>query len=202
MSTSKAHEVLSNLTNEEWEKIIYKLTLHTCWLMKVAVKNKASDILSGGIQVKDIVQDAVTKVLTGERDWDTEVHPDLLKFLKNSVVRSLVSNYFVSPKTKNETTAGTLDPDPSDDGEADPFWETVKGNSTAADEELFAKEILLKLRDNLNDDDEAAIVFEEVIKGNKPKEIAKDLGISVENVNNALKRIRNTKAKQFKPITK
>jgi RNA polymerase sigma factor (sigma-70 family) len=195
MITREVYEILKK---EDWEAITYKLTLHVRWLMDVSKKGAKSDVLDGGLQVDDIVQDAITKLFTGEREWNPETDPNLVYYLKYSVIKSLVNNYFRTIKAKNIVPASKLESNLPDEDEPSDFWETVNGGSATPEEEVYAREIISAIRVNLNGDDDAGIIFEEVIKGSKPGEISADLGVPIEDVRNAIKRIRSTKAREFK----
>jgi hypothetical protein len=160
------------------------------------------DKLIGGTQTADIVQDAICKLYTGERTWDPKTNPDLLKFLTKSIIPSLVYNYYNDSLVKTEIRSSDLNPSLSEEKEdTGDFWENTKGKGPLPDEEIYAKEIINTIRKNLEEDndDDGLIIFEEIIKGNKPLEIKEDLGIPIKDIYNAIKRIRNTKANQFKP---
>ncbi len=178
------------LKDQDWAKITMDLINYTYHLLNVSN-------LKGGIEIEDIVQDAIIKVYSGERLWNRLKDPDLIKFLKYSVIKSLVSNYHESKIAKTQIAVSRIDLNMNDSDESDPFFETVEGNVPLPDEELFAIEILSTIRKKLEDDIDAALIFEELIKGGTPQSISNDLGITITDVNNALKRIRNTKAKEF-----
>lgn len=92
----------SRLLSANWQEITEMLTVHATFVVRRHFLKREIDSLPNGQQVADFVQDAITGVLTGEREWDSSKVPDLLHYLK-WVINSEVNHYFESaPSERRE----------------------------------------------------------------------------------------------------
>jgi len=138
----------------------------------------------------DYAKEAVGLVFGGERTWDQQKYPDLVKFLKYSVVKSLIYNERTSPSVKKRVKAKVPAKGPQDQDEDLDLSDIIASKEPSADLVMIEKDTLKNIRYVLRNDDDALLVMEELIKFNKPKEIASDLGITIDETRNILKRIR------------
>ena len=89
-------QVLEQIRQADWTRISLRLTLHAAarvkrWRWRTGNHQDLAD----GLEPGDIACQAIARLLTGQRAWDPERHPDLFEYLKG-VVNSLVSNLGMS----------------------------------------------------------------------------------------------------------
>lgn len=94
-----AYIAFQKLSEEEWRNLLSDLMPYTINLVR---KMKwRHGIMPKGYTEQDVVQDIITKTLTGERSWDPE-EIDLRTFLMGQV-RSIVSHLFELKEYKQES---------------------------------------------------------------------------------------------------
>lgn len=125
--------------------------------------------------------EAINAVFTGERKWDPDKQPDLLKHLKN-IVDSLVSHLVESAEhTQRELPREELEEqvfDPPDDKSPDAL------------DELIAADVISKLKDRVKGNTDLELVLYCIEEGlSKPGDIADTLEIAIERVYKAKKEI-------------
>jgi len=182
------NEILQKLNAQDWEEIILELNLF------VHMQFRGNSELRKGFEVKDLVNDAISLVYTGNRKWDYQKHPDLIKFFKFNVLKSLISNYFQAKELSVITKlsyAGLSDADE----ELPDLIGNIPDYNHGIDAEMEAKETYDTMIGALADDDDAQLVFEELAQGAKPKEIAESLDYKIEDVRNIIKRIERKVSK-------
>lgn len=137
---------------------------------------------------EDVVYEAITQLLTGQRNWDEKRFPDVTIVLKG-IIKSLFSH--IRSQKYNKTRSRPKDKDGNEinvDEFADQRELSHKNNPTMALELEQTKSII---ENALENDDEAMEVYLAIIDGHiKPKDIAKTINVSVKEVNNRLKRLR------------
>ena len=182
-------EAFKKLCSYDWERIILDLTLYADNKLKFLKAAKVKLPLAQ--EPMDYAKEAVRLVFEGVRAWDSSENPDLQKFLKYSVVKSLIYNERTSPAVKKrvKNTVSIRAKDENEDEELT-LSDTVKSNEPRIDLAMIEQQTLQSIRNALRDDDDAALVLEELIKSNKPREIASDLGIEIDEMRNIIKRIR------------
>jgi DNA-directed RNA polymerase specialized sigma24 family protein len=181
-------QTFEKLCKYDWEKIILDLTLYASDRLMALKFAKVKLPLAQ--EPSDYAKEAVKLLFDERRIWNPDTDPDLLNFLKYSVVKSLIYNERTSAGVRKRVEAKVQ---PKGDEETDDeldFSDIVASKDPTADSLLIEQQTLESIRFALRDDDEAMLVFEELIKSNKPREIADDLGITIEEVRNILKRIR------------
>lgn len=92
MSADETGQSLEFLESQPWEEVIPRLLVYASKKSKrLFWRGVYGGHLPEGNEIIDLVQEAVEKVLTGQRNWNTEVYPDLFSYLK-SVVDSELSH--------------------------------------------------------------------------------------------------------------
>jgi hypothetical protein len=86
----KAEEILTGMNDDQWEKIFDELV---CYAKRKSRKHyrTGGDLLPNGDSFESLVNTAIQKLYSGERDWNPDQRPDLLIHLKG-IVRSLLSH--------------------------------------------------------------------------------------------------------------
>jgi len=151
-----------------------RLLVYACRLLRGVAGDTAEE-------AKDLVMDAVSKVLTGDRRWDREKTPDPVDFLC-SVVKSLASSRRKAearrppPRLSAEVaeSVGALQP-------RQPNWDE------AIDAERFVDDLI----GECGDDKVCEKVVELIVfEGCEPAEIAERLGLPATDVYAARKRLK------------
>lgn len=197
----KLIQLLSEIKESEWDKLILNLTRYTFYEMER--KYWKYERVPKGLTPEDIALESISALFKGTRKWDYAKQPDLLIFLK-SVADSKISHLFEMedynlieriPTTEDgqevEELLKKADPVP----EHACYWPTDPQNP---EETLIQKQV--------SEGDKATVsAFFEVVKGDdqlenlfmlimdgymKPSEIAEEMKIDVKEVNNLQKRLR------------
>lgn len=181
----------------DWGDLAKKLTAFVIHYMNYCSGKKFKDWnLPEGQKPEDVAQKAIADVLTGQRNWDPEKHPDFLRYMQYSVCRSIISNLYArSDRQKNKTINQSDCFGPNET----PDFEYYNGNHVNFGlhyEQFIDNDIFLqKMETALESDDMGQMVLLSVLDGNPPRMIAKDLGISEDEVANAKKRIKRAAEK-------
>jgi hypothetical protein len=192
---------LPEFTREQWEEYLDRLTLHA--VMKYRFRGW---VAKGGERIgpcskapQDVAYEAVLKVLNGERQYNKEVYPDFLSFLR-SIVDSIVShlaNSFESRKSKPMPVAITVQEDCQEI--------EFEGNEPTPVSVCINKELAEKVKSVL------AAEFNEdaVVKGildcfqagiTKRAEMAELLEIDTKEIDNARKRLQRVIEKKLQNL--
>jgi DNA-directed RNA polymerase specialized sigma24 family protein len=181
-------QMFEKLCSYDWEKIVLDLTLYAS--DRLLALKAAKVKLPLAQEPADYAKEAVRLLFDEKRMWHPDKDPDLVKFLKYSVVKSLIYNERTSPAVKKRAEAKVQSKGNEYNDEELNFSDVISSRDPTADSLLIEQQTLEKIRFAVRDDDEASLVLEELIKSNKPREIANDLGITIDEVRNILKRIR------------
>jgi len=189
------------LTEDEWEELTERLTLYAygklARLYWRGLPLRAGGSVPGGVVAEDLAAEAITDTIQGTRVWNPQDDSDFPAFLR-SVVDSKVSHLAKSLENRlsRRSPAAQTDDDPPieqlvRDPRGDP--QTVHGNQEAADN--FRAMIRAEI---LGDDLAEGILncLEQQIT--KPSEMAVLLDVTVEEINNAQKRLRRKVEKMMK----
>jgi RNA polymerase sigma factor (sigma-70 family) len=182
-------DILQKLGSQDWESIYPKLTHYAIWLTKPIRWRTPFGTLPKGLDPRDLASQAIERVFTGERQWHPNKHLDVLNYLKG-VVRSLVSHLLRSPDhTRRQSSiaegeelhdpmelATSAEPDPLDNLEAEELWDYL-WRQTDGDEEMQL--VLLCLDEDM-----------------KRGEIADQLELPPQKIDNIMKKIRR-RTKKF-----
>lgn len=173
-------ERLERLKEQDWPGIILRLTAHAAYKVERLRWQTGKKDLPRGMQVKDLAMEAIKMAWTGERKWNPEKQPDLLKHLK-SIVDSLVSHLVESAEhTQRELPREELEQvfDPPDDKSADAL------------DELIAADVISKVKNRIKGDEDLELVLYCIEEGlSTPRDIAQTLGMPVDRVYKAKKKI-------------
>ena len=193
-------EILDFLSKQNWGEIAKQLAAFVISYMNYCSKKKYKEWnLPKGNRAEDIAQQAITLVLSGKRKWNTTKYPDFLRFMQFSVCRSLISNLY---SNKEEQTTNKL-------SQTDYFFSGEDDSSQINDGSIIGfdlhyeeiidnKKFIQELEKELNGDDTGQLVLLAIIETDaKNKEIAADLGIPINEVTNAKKRIKRAVEKIF-----
>lgn len=173
---------LDKLESQDWKSIIVKLTAEVRFRLFTLKDKKMLE----GKTPYDIAIEAIEKLYTGERKWDFEKDPDILKFLKYNVIKSMTNNLFETINRKSIVFIKNNE-DFNEDIEYDFFRKF--GIEDELERELYAKELLDDIEKELKNEDEWQI-FNYRLDGLKNSEISNELGIPIKEVENIMKRIK------------
>lgn len=193
---------ISEISDEQWQQIILDLGGYAVSVSRrLRWRTKNPIELPCGETVDSIVSQALEKVFSGDREWDPKQDPDIKRYLMG-VVDSLL-NHLAESKDN-----ALLTPTPKPDSADAPAWErgssqrdpttdwlvparhspeTVMLEKERTRLENRALELLI---DECSDDQLLLKVLEAKMDGHdKPAEIAKAVGISIQEMYNATKRL-------------
>jgi len=174
------------LENQDWELISSKLLKYTKAKINQIHWYTGHGEAPKGIQAEDIVQEAIYKVLNGERRWNPQQYPDLLTFLK-SIIRSEISHLLKSWDHQHVISTEKIEMKMDKENLA----ETPEEILINAERKKHLHQYKEKLFELAKDDEEVFFIldcYENDIW--KPREIANKLGVQTDKVYNALKRLK------------
>jgi DNA-directed RNA polymerase specialized sigma24 family protein len=201
----EAREKIGQIKEEELARLIKILgwyTLKEIRSRKLFFRTGRSGEMPGGYDVESIVNEAFTRVLTGQRRWNPNQDPDLKKYLMN-VIDSILSHLATGKDNEMVRAAGV--PEGNDDDsqweagskERRPEREWLSRGSQRADDELIEREmqeeeerVLQMLVEECGSDPVLARVLQVKREFDaEPAEISELTGIPVKDVYNAIKRL-------------
>lgn len=169
--------VLKILREADWEQIYPSLVAYAVSRSSRLYLVKGGGQLPEGREPPDMAREAVRLVFEGERKWNPDTHPDLLRYL-TGVVSSLISNLITGADHTRRVTGtaeGLFD--------LDTFEDTAPLNPLASAESDECVEELRAIVDGQTEDDEKlasiAMGLEDEMR---PAEIAEFLSIDVKEV--------------------
>ena len=136
----------------------------------------------GGVEPRDLVQEAIESLVSGRRTWDVAKHHELEVVLKG-IIRSAVSH--LAGRSDNQTRQAL-----SEDGGVDGWGHDAPSISPSPEQSLVKSELIAQIELLLEDDEDAGMVFLYLQERAKPKEIAHELGKPVKEIYVITKRIR------------
>lgn len=167
---------IKTLTDEEtWKSIYPKLFYYALWQARRKKLSKE--------KAKDLVHEAITRILTEKRKWNRE-KVDLLTYVKG-VIYSLASHEVESAdalRRHNEVK--------DEDGESLDLVESAKSSESSPLEELERKELEEYLWSEAGDDEEMQWVLICIFEGKRGQDIANELNFPVSKVYNTMKKVR------------
>lgn len=184
---------LDNIGPQQWEEILERLTRHAHYkllrLVWRGVPFSRGGAPPGGVEAGDLASKAIVDLLDGRRKWDPGVQPDLLTFLKG-VVDSKVSHLVES--VENVSTARLAE---AQEGGGVRAIGQSSAATAAASELVIDQEALeqcrLRIWREIEGDDLAIQILDCYEAGlMKPAEMAEAIGVDVEEIYNAQKRLR------------
>ncbi len=162
-------QLLIRLKQEDWDDLIPKLQAYA----ETKIKAKCLYFTQELKQVAlDIANEAIEKLWTEERKWDINYYKTVYSFLLGAI-DSLISSYF-KEVSKNKKVS---------------LYVTDVRNKTITDNDFEAADLKNNVDELFNDDVDAGLVFDLIVQGCKPSDISKELGIEINKVYNAIKRV-------------
>lgn len=169
-------ELFDQLNKEDWESILPRLHYYALnKLERFPALSELYDVPGLSAQLAD---QAVESLWDETRKWNTEYYDTAYDFLKGAV-DSLISNY-----TKSKTVANTIALPDYDQ------FDLQYGVSSNPEDAYIAKEMEEEIAQILRTDADAAQVFECLRDGLKPREVAVELDIDINEIYNILKRLQ------------
>lgn len=191
-------EALHHIEEEIGENELKQLEGFAYNLSKKWSLSRGNLALPKGGTFEDLVGVAVKKTLyTGDSSytWDRDQRPDIFDHLKY-VIRDILRQR--SRRDENERDVGRLE-----HPEIDRVAGGYDGEERMEEEKRRQRKLeqLDTLREKIEerDDAEMFLVFEGILEGKSRSEIAEDLGIDVENYDNARRRILRLGARVLTP---
>ncbi len=173
----KIQNRIEKIDDSQWSLIIASLIIHASYKFRL---NSWKCQLPKGNEAKDIAFEAINDLLTGERNWNTEKYPEIIDFLKG-VVDSKIYNLARSGDHKSRTMADN-----------DEIVSKAKSKPDSEYEIEVEKEE--EFRDRLFECVSGDDVLEEtllyLVEDYKPRDIAQELDIPVDEVYNRIRRLR------------
>ncbi|MGB3870861.1 MAG: hypothetical protein WA937_15505 [Flavobacteriales bacterium] len=166
-------QILAVLTDAALPRILKELTL--CAEYELRLKNDQGETRQLGLTGEDIAHDALEKVLTGKWKWNPERAP-LLPYLKTQVIPGLVSNLVGRMEIQLGSSVEA-------DNTANPL------NSSTPIDELYAKEVLIRIANHIAGDEQVEQVFKARGDGLTRSEACKAYHLPTKDYDNATKRL-------------
>jgi hypothetical protein len=167
----------------EWGKIARRLILHADRKLRARYwRSVHGGPVPGGLEAGDFAYLAINKTLDGGRPWDP-VRTSLQDHLRD-VVDSLISGRVLRPE--NAVTVRTdVDPGGCDAGQ-------VQDGQPSPESVVISRQLEEKLLKHVSADVDLFVLLRAMVEHNttKPQELAKILGLSVDEINNRKKRLR------------
>jgi hypothetical protein len=193
---------ISEISDEEWQQIILDLGWYAVSVSRrLRWRTKNPIDLPRGETVDSIVSKALEKLFSGDREWHPKQDPDIKRYLMG-VVDSLLNH--LAESKDNTLLTRTPEPDSADapawesgSSERDPATDWLVPARHSPETEMLEEErtrlenrALELLIDECSDDQLLLKVLEAKMDGHdKPAEIAKAVGISIQEMYNATKRL-------------
>lgn len=195
-------EVLERLEAADWDDIIIKLTRYAYWRASgYKWKTGNPNQLPGGMTPNDIALNAIEKVFSGIRKWDTDKYPDLLAHLKwivnsdiNHLYESMEHGLCVRINDSDDDNDNDPVPNPSSPLSGSLITLTPEEHLIAQEVSEYEEKVKKELYELVKGDEDLELLlacFEEGI--DKPGLIATAMGCDVSMVYN-LKRKLSRKA--------
>ncbi len=142
---------------------------------------------------KEVMSEVIFDVIDGKRKWDMNKFSaeQVLWYNIPSEVSALVKKELRYVPINGQTADDDDDNSNSIENLASTPAEDIEGNLDAENIENYCLDVIFK------DDLDAQIVFNEMLKGMKQKQIAEDLGISIEQAESIIRNIKRKISKQI-----
>ncbi len=156
-----------------WPEISKKLYGFSIYCSKITFFDRWNK-LPKGYTHEDVVQDAIRRSVS--KDWSRSSEKDMVKYLLGAV-RSVISNL-----ARHDIAQRAMIKSLTNQNQTNLFSNNIEDS-------IDYRNIVSELDKKLNGESILKSIFEEVRLGNKPREIAKRLGIPVKEVYSAKKRL-------------
>lgn len=170
-------KITSDYENIDWEKVIKVLMAYSY----VLIGENISMAKSRKELAYDFSMEAITRFLKEPNKFDPTRNPDLVKYLKYSYIRQLISNAKNTGFYRYEKTPSTSEED---------YYFTLKSEFNL-DEKIDINQIVNMVEEKLVDDRDLLLIFNgRYHEDSKRSEICEDLDISLKEYDNRLKRLK------------
>lgn len=151
-----------------------------------------------GLSAQDLVMESIEAILTLKRKWYKSKCPNIVVLLIG-VCKSKVRNFVNSKDYKDNNKVIPLYPEEKENKNGNSIYDDEQGKRYDKDDQIFDESdeaLIQNALDLFNDDDVAYCVFDELLRTSdydvkeQNQLLAKNLGISVKEVENAKKRIK------------
>ena len=197
--------IFKELQEADWDAISKELLAFALWWAdRYRWRSGSKDILPDGYELCDIVQHVIEKTINGDRKWDPD-KGELIPWLKNQV-KSVIDAMAKSATHRKEFYFSDDDEDGLTEQEEFAAQQIDPSDNLyrlTPEEVILYKESDGERREKalikysalfyaIEGDEELEEVLEAVIDGCelKPRYLAQELNVPVENINNRLKRLR------------
>ncbi len=180
------NETFKKLSSQNWKYIYPNLVSYADLITKKYYWKSSKTDLPKGYEPKDLAKDAIQSIYEGRRKWDYITTPDLLKHLK-SIVDSKVSHLLDTAEHRRRVYHLQHE----DENGVEPL-DNIKSSFDNPLEELIAKDIIEQIYKYAveKNDEEVQLMLLAIEAGCKGSEISEQTGLSLKDVNNALKRLK------------
>jgi DNA-directed RNA polymerase specialized sigma24 family protein len=183
----ETREILLGITEEEWrrhyrELLIYAYARCRRWLWRTGGREN----LPEGYSPEAVVQEAVARLYDGTRVWNHQQYPggDPVPFLK-AVIDSLIWALLSGAEHRRTVS---LDEGSEDGGRGgnvqglEPGSAVRTSTALAPDDKIYLENVERRIRAAVADRPELVELFECLLEGLKPREIAGRMGTDVKRV--------------------
>ena len=183
-------EKLNELAEADWPVILPRIIKYA----KAKVK-KFQALGIPSLDPEDLVHEAILRAFSARREWNQERYPDVGSFLK-SIISSLCSHELSHYKRFRHYRFGafeeaTQDPLEAEASQVEPVASRSPNPEEVIVQEQRAKEIIEKISQLQEDDEEVQMVLLCAEEGiSKPRDIAEQTGYEIKRVYNILRRLR------------
>jgi len=176
-----------------WEDIYVQLYAYTDQLLKAYSwfrKGKTDSYLKGK-QVHDYVAEAIEKYLRAPEKYDPSSGRSLVTYLKWHIIRSSVGNDVRSPENVTSSTLLSADDSVDDDDHFCNIEAFLPFVAASFDQQADYKKILTDIEHELQDDEMAKLIFEEVrCNGMDRRDVIKKHEVTDKDFDNGMKRMK------------
>jgi len=184
-------QIIQNITEEQWLEYFHQLVLYAesrChkWQWRTGRHN-----LPKGYSPDAIAREAVRRLLDGERTWNQDAYPgnSPIPFLKG-VIDSIV--YRLGHSSAHKTAASLEEESIAVNSDGDSYTREIEAAqhaegfrpppSSSPEEKIFAEQIRGLVKEAVKDRPDVVMVLDHLCDELGPSEIAKEMGITAEEV--------------------
>ena len=143
----------------------------------------------------DYTMEAITTYLQNKSKFDPTRNPDLINYLKYSILRRIISNSKMSGKFKYETSSEVIEKDSY-------ISKEILLKEYQLNDKIDTDKIIKNVEEKIADDNELLPLFKgRYHNDSKRSEICKDLNITEKEYDNRIKRLRRIVKKEIKATT-
>lgn len=193
-----AHEAEVSKEIEKVFKEDHKLMVKLIKVAEAFIYGLTGSYQINGLGAQDLIMESIEAILTLKRKWYKSKCPNIVVLLIG-VCKSKVRNFVNSKDYKDNNKVIPLYPEDKENKNGNSIYDDEQGKRYDKDDQIFDESdeaIIQNVLDLFEDDDVAYCVFDELLRisdydvKEQNQLLAKKLGISVKEVENAKKRIK------------